>query len=575
MRLAEPLRTWQAELEGLPDEAIDAIGPMLGHLRALVGPMLQRPEPGGGEPDGLTGLTRRGPWERLSISEWAVSDVAPDEFLRRATSGEQLFQELGYHTPQAGRSCRVLLDAGPDQLGQPRLVQLALLVVLARRAAEAGAAFLWGPLQGAQALEGWGQEAVSEFLAARTLQAPTEAGLRRHLPDELGPEHELWVVGGDMAVALGGAGARRVRIELSWQGDELGVQLSLPGGSTRAIQLPALPAVVAKQVFRRPWMEPSPPPSLGSHRWHPGFRFSEEGSRLLGVLSDGAIVAAKVHRAKRSRRPKVRHPGPGRLVAVGWHDQKPLWIAHHGRDRLGGLWRAPEWAAVEAPQGPAGTVVHHVSSWTTGDVARWVTWIGPAGEVCRLQYAVSDTPERLPMTGLALGRRSGVPVLVATLEGSTRVYEHHVRDREMLLMAGIDGEARAAWLGPSTFVGRENGRHYGLIGVQLVEHEVLVLGLEERVAIPLARGDRVWGVTWLQRQDVPDPALLVSGSGGRLHLVSAHRRQTLPHEGHVVYACASPGNEPLVAWMTEDARIVVYSVQTERAVERLAAGGAP
>ena len=53
---------------------------------------------------------------------------------------------------EANRLIIVLFDAGPLQLGAARLVHLALLILLARRAQEAGAELRWGILQNAPTL---------------------------------------------------------------------------------------------------------------------------------------------------------------------------------------------------------------------------------------------------------------------------------------------------------------------------------------------------------------------------------------------------------------------------------------
>ncbi len=69
------------------------------------------------------------------------------EFFRRAASREQLFHRLLCREPAGIRRSVVLLDAGPFQLGAPRLAQMAALVVFARRAAQGRADLSWGVLQ--------------------------------------------------------------------------------------------------------------------------------------------------------------------------------------------------------------------------------------------------------------------------------------------------------------------------------------------------------------------------------------------------------------------------------------------
>src|SRR5262249_5457795 len=72
---------------------------------------------------------------------------APEEFLRRAATGEHTFLRLARPEPRGSRRSVVLFDAGPGQLGSPRIAQLAALIVLARRAQAADARFGWAVLQ--------------------------------------------------------------------------------------------------------------------------------------------------------------------------------------------------------------------------------------------------------------------------------------------------------------------------------------------------------------------------------------------------------------------------------------------
>ena len=145
--LPKPLQPWTDALSIMRQEVIDGVGTWLAPLRALVGPLAIPRSTVSGDPDGLSGLTRRGSYERLVTSEWAVALEVPDEFLRRALMGEHVFLARAYQEPHGAHSSVALLDAGPMQLGAPRLVQLAALVVLAQRAQDCGAEFRFGMLQ--------------------------------------------------------------------------------------------------------------------------------------------------------------------------------------------------------------------------------------------------------------------------------------------------------------------------------------------------------------------------------------------------------------------------------------------
>src|SRR4051812_12486466 len=143
-RALEPWRPWLALLA--PDLA-EPLGQLLLQLHPVVGRMRAPAPSPDALPAGVGSIFQRGSYERLLISEWAVADAEPDEFIRRAAGNELLFTGPEPERQRRSQRCIALFDAGPAQLGEPRLAQLALFILLARRAQEAGAAFEWGVLQ--------------------------------------------------------------------------------------------------------------------------------------------------------------------------------------------------------------------------------------------------------------------------------------------------------------------------------------------------------------------------------------------------------------------------------------------
>ena len=108
-----------------------------------------------------------------------------------------LFDPLG--TPAAGSGVLALFDAGPGQLGAPRVAQIAILLALARRARSAGARFAWGTFQETEAALSLsaGADGVRELIGARTAHEATGAQLAAwRLRLEERPEwDEAWVIG--------------------------------------------------------------------------------------------------------------------------------------------------------------------------------------------------------------------------------------------------------------------------------------------------------------------------------------------------------------------------------------------
>jgi hypothetical protein len=144
--LPRQLAPWAPHLVLFPDDIALALGPLVIRLSELIG--AARIDHGReGTPDGYDGIDRRGTYDRLLASEWLMHDELPDEFLRRAVSGEHAFLWRLHRHEAAGRRTVALFDSGIDQLGAPRIAHVAALIVLAQQAERAGASLAWGILQ--------------------------------------------------------------------------------------------------------------------------------------------------------------------------------------------------------------------------------------------------------------------------------------------------------------------------------------------------------------------------------------------------------------------------------------------
>ncbi|MCA9494820.1 MAG: hypothetical protein KC621_33055, partial [Myxococcales bacterium] len=332
--LAPAIRPWSSWLQPLVPELAVGLGPMVERLDQALGPMPPRPEPGAVEPDGLSGIDRRGPYERLLLTEWALAEELPDEFLRRAASGEHLFLQLERTSPRGGRRCVVLFDAGPDQVGSPRLAHLALLPVFARRAEEADATLVWGVLQrpGGEHHDVSGASYRS-LLAARSGERPSpvnhDAWIEQLALDE---RDEIWVVGGPRASV--GAPSSTVHLEvtevLEPGPDELEVRVKRPGRPARVLRLPLPPPDARAALIRAP-LRPlttaastHAPRRTPKGRWgrlRPELRFSADGYRLLCREVEGAVVAFRVPgQSDDWRKPRrlEMYQAHAPILALGW-----------------------------------------------------------------------------------------------------------------------------------------------------------------------------------------------------------------------------------------------------------------
>lgn len=194
----EPLGRWQEALSGVAPDLIAAIEPWLGRLAHFAGPYSLATTAVAGEPQGYSGLAASGSYSRLLASEWALLRAAPLEFQRRALAGEQLFFALAREQPAGSRRCLALADAGPHQLGNCRLAQMALLVALAERARAAGARFLWSSWQSAPGdlAEGFDGSSLRRFLEQRSHLPVDEARAAAWLAElGLAEGEEVWSLG--------------------------------------------------------------------------------------------------------------------------------------------------------------------------------------------------------------------------------------------------------------------------------------------------------------------------------------------------------------------------------------------
>lgn len=190
MTLPGALRPWAATLSTMDLDLATALGPLLEDLDEFINAATAT-HPHQGEPDGFGGIGLKGEPERLLVSEWALAEHFPHEFLRRAATGELLYTTPEFTEPHRKGQAAVLVDAGPDQLGAARLVQLAALIVLQRR--EPG--LLLGVLGDEPGT--WHPAGMRRLLDARRTTRPDQADVERWADTV----DDLWVLGGPRLTA--------------------------------------------------------------------------------------------------------------------------------------------------------------------------------------------------------------------------------------------------------------------------------------------------------------------------------------------------------------------------------------
>jgi hypothetical protein len=387
--LPTPLRRWQTELAAFPKDVALALAPIAARLAAAIGPM--RTRVGDGEPDGFGALARCGSYERLLPTEWALADEAPDEFLRRAVSAEHLFFAPVQRGPSSRRRCVVIFDAGPTQLGAPRLVHVALLVVLARRARDAKVELAWGIAQAPSELRtDLDSSAVVALLAARSPHAVEDTRVDAWRDALRARDDEVWWVGDPRAPI---PGMRHVAIEepITLDADALEVRV---GAVRLRLARPADP--IETRLIRAPFDTSAAPPTAPTSPGrrddartiprHASFALPLDGRRLAVRMPDGflswGIPSSPREPLGAPRRLRVR-PNET-LLAAGHHGRKIYGVALRLDDRAlvtYGVDLARFGSAVPCPfPHPAPDEVLRVAN---VDLQGRLVWETGAGTLCR------------------------------------------------------------------------------------------------------------------------------------------------------------------------------------------------
>lgn len=312
------LEAWEPELRFFARDLLGHIAPVSERLLQALGPLRVAAEQRSDEPNGYAALARRGPYERLLASEWAMQLEDPDEFIRRASNGEHLFVELERRSPAATLEAWLLLDTGPSQLGSPRIGQLAALVAFARRARTAKVKLRWAPLWNWEQPEheGLSPPSIRAWIDSRTPWEPTTGVLSQwssRWPENKDEkvQRDVWIIGSPSIIPLAeqhGFGA--VTLDDTRDGASLEVQVQPPRRRrTHALKLPLPDSQQRVKLLRDPfdWSRPKPPPrpkpeSSRAIPLEPGTElvFSHDSHRLLARTADGSVVAIPIRNTPRA-----------------------------------------------------------------------------------------------------------------------------------------------------------------------------------------------------------------------------------------------------------------------------------
>lgn len=453
--LPDALRPWREWLSWFEPDLAEQLGLLLQRLHPLLGPFRGHSQAGVPELEGLDDLRSRGSYQHLLASEWLLAEDIPDEFLRRAASGEHLFLAPRPRAQRADRSIVALFDSGPMQLGAPRLAHIALWILLARRAQQAQAEFRWGSLQSpGELFEARTTNNLKTLIYQRTFAAPNAAGLA-DWRNALDPRHasgELWAIGpwldpSELQVAP--SFTHRVCLQKDLQGTSLDISL-FERGRQRDICLP-LPesksaTLLLRGVLKR---EASPQQYTTDARAVALMRppvFSLDGTRVGVALRDepGALVfmvpkSAKDQPAAPQHQQWTAGYGALALTCIGKHIG--VLLSDHLKLRFLGT------RTVEMPH-PTQEQFH-----APGSTAAWLSlaWLrGPdAQRVCvidhsrrLLQWDVAFDDKRKPMAGQQLQLRAQEVLGMVQINAHLLAYVHHENGEIWFTRLGVTGGPR-------------------------------------------------------------------------------------------------------------------------------------
>ncbi|MBL8604221.1 MAG: hypothetical protein JNK72_20000 [Myxococcales bacterium] len=330
-------------------------------LSTLLGPLRARVRVGQGSPDGYDGITARAPFDRLLLTEWAMAEMLPEEFLRRAAQRELLFSRMAWREEAQVRTSVMLFDPGPMQLGAPRLGQLAVLLTLFERANAAGARFGWAALQqagesNAALTPGLDRGSLQRFLRGKMAFEATEANLSRWLDlAHNGGWEDVWVVGAP-GLAPPGLRARGVktpigRVEIAESEDASQLHLRVTRGALDRRVTLTLPSLsIGLRILRDAELAPrveatparvveGPAPTQGvtlqTGPLEAPLVWLNDGRKLAALGRDGSLtlIALAPQGARPAAKLKtVTAPEGARILGIGWHQKRALLLcAREGR----------------------------------------------------------------------------------------------------------------------------------------------------------------------------------------------------------------------------------------------------
>lgn len=580
LQLPDALAPWRQTLSLFSAELAIELGGMVRRLASAIGPPVAARHRGD-DPDGYDGIAQSGPYDRMLQSEWLLADEMPDEFLRRAIMREQLFFRIARRSPLDELFSVALLDAGPTQLGAPRVAHLALLIVLAQRCAERGGVFRWGVLQEhpRRVYERLDVDTVRAMLDLRSAHEVDEAALDEWLdvlPHGDQRHRETWMIGGPRLARLVERHARAseqgrdfresamIAIDepLDSRTRVLQTRIQRGGGRTQELLLP-LPSENATVRLLRDPFSVAPAPVVRTPMVPEEFFFTANGSNLIAREPRGGLLLYKLRDGARPKQyePMIGYP----VIGAGGGKQRgaSLAITQSGRLILAAihgqtnreLLKVPPSFPLDAegerkqlhPMVPLG---HYMVDYAFIDVhgTCWVTRVGK-----ETVAPVAENVAALEMFGgcANIARRSGDEWVIEGVDGD-----------KTRLLARYPGSGTRAFFGSPA----SDSEHDGL--VMALEQSVdrwTVATLKEVHTVTCPPDARVIGVTALKKQPRPS---LVYADRFTIFVSLGNTWETMVKATLPITAAVVDASGPRVAYRTGD-ELFVFALDQRKVIYRV------
>ena len=587
MNLPPTLAQWAPYLKLFPEELSLALKPIVQRVSMLIGSPQPRLNESEGEPDGFDGLNRRGTYERLLLSEWMLADELEDEFMRRAVMGEHLFLNRARSSPMGTRASLALFDAGPSQLGSPRIAHIAALIVLANRADSAGSSFSWGVLQHPEtpAYRDVNASNIKTLLEARSHcevsdtqvvaweeQLVTWSGL-----------NDVWLIGGKRLSRIQTERrSSRLYVEDLLDPDKRELKLSCnsASGSLSEVTLELPSNKIGTRILRDPFATAVPDiqktaaPYTGS-----SLLFDMTGRKLFTRTGKASVTAFNVPNSPRAGagRPRSYHTRMWRSVCAAGKVGRAIALISP-EERFVHLEYCRQ-APVKLPPGYYTGYNSNVFFTPTADDGPLMPcfslpWDGEiavvdgAGSLFRISplKGGSKYVRSRPLEGTV--HLIATEVLAVNVSNSRLVYvgREWPDDKFRIVSIGeeiartttVQEKALSAYFGPPSKLA---GPKFGLLALEETESEWLVISGEGQKVLEKPDRAKVFGVLGDERSNTEPGLLALEEDRQTLTLNGRNWQKEILRAHAPVKHIALCQREPNIAYSTVDGEVVIYSVE--------------